>query len=90
MTRKELYNEVKMLNLQDEIKKATGRNFTQVPNNILEDFISLVKAGMENKKKKKPAKKTEKAEVECPMCKLIEVLVSKHIILPSEANYIMN
>ena len=83
MSRKELYAKVKELNLQEEIKKKYGDNYTRVGNTELEAII---------------AKHTAKATItggvksgcgkECKCDKLIEVLKKKHILLSSEVAYI--
>lgn len=39
MNRKELYAKVKELNLQEEVKKEFGKNFTQVSSEDLEQII---------------------------------------------------
>lgn len=39
MTRKELYTKVKELHLENDIRELTGRNYTQVSNEVLEDFL---------------------------------------------------
>ena len=83
MSRKELYAKVKELNLQEEIKKKYGDNYTRVGNTELEAII---------------AKHTTKTQVigvarggcnkKCKCNKLIEVLKKKHILLDSEVAYI--
>ena len=83
MNRKELYAKVKELNLQEEIKKKYGDNYTRVGNTELEAII---------------AKHTAKTQVirvargdcnkNCKCDKLIEVLKKKHILLDSEVAYI--
>ena len=83
MSRKELYAKVKELNLQEEIKKKYGDNYTRVGNTELEAII---------------AKHTAKTQVigvarggcnkKCKCDKLIEVLKKKHILLDSEVTYI--
>ena len=83
MSRKELYAKVKELNLQEEIKKKYGDNYTRVGNTELEAII---------------AKHTAKTQVtgvakgdcnkKCKCDKLIEVLKKKHILLDSEVAYI--
>ena len=83
MSRKELYAKVKELNLQEEIKKKYGDNYTRVGNTELEVII---------------AKHTAEAPTTggvksgcgkgCKCDKLIEVLKKKHILLGSEVAYI--
>ena len=54
MTRKELYNKVKSLNLAEEVKKVFGDNYTRVSNADLEQLIA---------KKEAKSKATCKAEM---------------------------
>lgn len=83
MSRKELYAKVKELNLQEEIKKKYGDNYTRVGNTELEAIIV------------KHTAKTQAIGVarggcdkKCKCDKLIEVLKKKHILLDSEVAYI--
>ena len=82
MSRKELYAKVKELNLQEEIKKKYGDNYTRVGNTELEAIIA------------KHTVKTSTIGVKggcgksCKCDKLIEVLKKKHILLDSEVTYI--
>lgn len=83
MSRKELYAKVKELNLQEEIKKKYGDNYTRVGNTELEAIIA-----------KHTAKTLNTGGVKvgcnkgCKCDKLIEVLKKKHILLDSEVSYI--
>ena len=83
MNRKEIYAKVKELNLQEEIKKKCGDNYTRVGNTKLEAIIA-----------KHTAKATTTGGVKsgcgkgCKCDKLIEVLKKKHILLDSEITYI--
>lgn len=83
MSRKELYVKVKELNLQEEIKKKYGDNYTRVGNTELEAIIA-----------KHTAEATTTGGVKsgcskgCKCDKLIEVLKKKHILLDSEVAYI--
>ena len=83
MSRKELYAKVKELNLQEEIKKEYGDNYTRVRNIVLETIIakhtakSLTTIGVKSGCSKG-----------CKCDKLIEVLKKKHILLGSEVAYI--
>lgn len=83
MSRKELYAKVKELNLQEEIKKKYGNNYTRVGNTKLEAIIAKHTA-------KTPT--TGGVKVGCDKSykcdKLIEVLKKKHILLDSEVAYI--
>ena len=83
MSRKELYAKVKELNLQEEIKKKYGDNYTRVDNTKLEAIIAkhtaktLTTGGIKGSCNKS-----------CKCDKLIEVLKKKHILLDSEVTYI--
>lgn len=83
MSRKELYAKVKELNLQEEIKKKYGDNYTRVGNTELEAIIAKHIA-------KTPTTGGVKGGCgkggKCD--KLIEVLKKKHILLDSEIAYI--
>ena len=83
MSRKELYAKVKELNLQEEIKKKYGDNYTRVGNTELEAIIAKHTA-------KSPTTGGVKSGCGkgCKCDKLIEVLKKKHILLGSEVAYI--
>lgn len=83
MSRKELYAKVKELNLQEEIKKKYGDNYTRVSNTELEAIIAKHTT-------KAPTTKEVKGDCGkgCKCDKLIEVLKKKHILLDSEVAYI--
>lgn len=83
MSRKELYAKVKELNLQEEIKKKYGDNYTRVGNTKLEAIIAKHIA-------KTPTTEGVKGGCgkSCKCDKLIEVLKKKHILLGSEVAYI--
>ena len=83
MSRKELYAKVKELNLQEEIKKKYGDNYTRVGNTELEAIIAKHTA-------KTPTTGIIKGSCDkgCKCDKLIEVLKKKHILLDSEITYI--
>ena len=83
MSRKELYAKVKELNLQEEIKKKYGDNYTRVGSTELEAIIAkhTVKAPTTGEIK-------SGCDRDCKCDKLIEVLKKKHILLDSEIAYI--
>lgn len=83
MSRKELYAKVKELNLQEEIKKRYGDNYTRVGNIELEATIAR---HITKPSSAAPAKAPAKGGCKCD--KLIEVLKKKHILLDSEVAYI--
>ena len=80
MSRKELYAKVKELNLQEEIKKKYGDNYTRVGNTELEAIIAKHTATTREVK--------GSCDKGCKCDKLIEVLKKKHILLGSEVAYI--
>ena len=82
MSRKELYAKVKELNLQEEIKKKYGDNYTRVGNTELEAIIAKHTAKTPTTGVKGGCDKS------CKCDKLIEVLKKKHILLDSEVAYI--
>lgn len=104
MTRKELYNKITELNLQEEVKKACGRNYTQATNSVLESVIAKAEVKKEESKEPKvhkaPKAPAESAKCECKnedksseeskLDKLIKVLHEKRILLNSEVKFIMN
>ena len=83
MSRKEIYAKVKELNLQEEIKKKYGDNYTRVGNTELEAIIAKYTA-------EAPTIGGIKGSCDkgCKCDKLIEVLKKKHILLDSEVAYI--
>lgn len=83
MSRKELYAKVKELNLQEEIKKKYGDNYTRVGNTELEAIIAKYTAEAPTIGGVKSG-----CDKDCKCDKLIEVLKKKHILLDSEVAYI--
>ena len=92
MTRKELYRKIKELNLQDEVKKVYGDNYTRVGNIELAHVIQSAQLASNIAKNitKKDRVKDQNLELinNCKCDKLIEVLKKKHILLDSEIMYI--
>lgn len=90
MKRKEIYELLEKLNLKETVNKEFKRNWTQVGNAQLEQFL---KAYMEPKKpnevkKEAPVEEEKKEAAGNKIERLIEVLVKKRILLPSEIKYI--
>ena len=83
MSRKELYAKVKELNLQEEIKKKYGDNYTRVGNTELEAIIASTQIRLQLQEEIKGG-----CNKNCKCDKLIEVLKKKHILLDSEVTYI--
>ena len=102
MERKEAYEQIKKLGLQEECKKLLGMNFTQCKTNELEDIINTKKA-----KIKAPAKVKVKEEVKAetkievddntinikeskrPFDRLLNILKERHILLESDIKKIL-
>lgn len=78
MDRKQLYNEIISLGLQDEVKSTYGKNYTNCNNAQLQDVIDNV------------CKSTPSKTGICAFQKLVEILAKKKILLKSEVNTIMN
>ena len=102
MERKEAYEQIKKLGLQEECKKLFGKNFTQCKTNELEDIINAKKA-----KIKAPAKVKVKEEIKAetkievddntinikeskrPFDRLLNILKERHILLESDIKKIL-
>lgn len=98
MKRKQVYDKIIELNLQETVKKECGRNYTQVSTFKLEEIIN--KASKVTSKPTSKPTATKKAEVkkevkteeasrkpkstEERLAKLIEILGRKRILLQSE------
>ena len=99
MDRKEAYEQIKKLNLQEECKKKYGKNFTQCKTNELEYIIdsfnkNKVKAVTEVATEVKPTKATTKAtakaeEPKDSFYKLLAILRRRHILLESDIKNIL-
>lgn len=74
--RKQLYFNIKTLHLEEEVKAKYGKSYTQCTNEQLKEVVdSAVKA----------------IEPNCgSLCKLVEILAKKNILLKSEVLDIMN
>ena len=83
MSRKEIFAKVKELNLQEEIEKKYGDNYTRVSNTKLEAIIAKHTA-----KTPTTGRIKDSCDKGCKCDKLIEVLRKKHILLDSEVTYI--
>lgn len=78
MNRKQLYNEITSLGLQEEVKSRYGKNYTQCSNEQLNAIIVDVHNSMST-------------EIDsCSFKKLVDILAKKKILLKSEVNAIMN
>lgn len=84
MNRKQLYNEITSLGLQEEVKSRYGKNYTQCSNADLQKVVDEVHAGL-NKLH------SGGFGVHCgSICKLVDILAKKKILLKSEVEAIMN
>lgn len=84
MNRKQLYNEITSLGLQEEVKSKYGKNYTMCSNADLQKVIDEVHKGLD---------KLHKGGfgVNCgSICKLVDILAKKKILLKSEVEAIMN
>ena len=99
MERKEAYEQIKKLGLQEKCKVQFGKNFTQCKTNELEYIIdsfnkNKVKAVTEVATEVKPTKATTKAtaKTEEPkdcFYKLLAILRKRHILLESDVKEIL-
>lgn len=78
MNRKQLYNEITSLGLQEEVKSRYGKNYTQCSNENLQKLVDEVHMNIP----------TEVGE--SSFKKLVEILAKKKILLKSEVDAIMN
>lgn len=76
MNRKQLYNEITSLCLQDEVKARYGKNYTQCSNADLQEIVDEVKISLAK-------------SCDCAFTRLVEILAKKNILLKSEIDTIM-
>ena len=103
MERKEAYEQIKKLGLQEVCKKMYGKNFTQCKTNELEKIINKAKAKVEVKVNNKinyinavqPTTKTYDTNKDTlnnskrPFDKLLNILRDRHILLESDIKMIL-
>ena len=97
MERKEAYEQIKKLGLQEECKKQLGKNFTRCKTNELEyiiDKFNKIKAVTEVVTEVKPVEATTKAttkteEPKDSFNKLLAILKERHILLESDVKKIL-
>lgn len=93
MNRKELYNKVVELNLQEEVKKVCGRNYTQASNSVLEEVVNkaeVVKVMTEvGATAFNGSTEIKEVGIADKFEKLIKILSHKRILLGSEVKSIM-
>ncbi len=79
MNRKQLFNDVTSLKLQDEVKKRYGKDYTHCTNVQLKEVIDNAVAGLE----------PVGVRGHAPFDKLVDILAKKKILLKSEVDTIM-
>ena len=103
MERKEAYEQIKKLGLQEECKKMYGKNFTQCKTNELEKIINKAKIKAKIKVNNKinyinavqPTTKTYDTNKDTlnnskrPFDKLLNILKDRHILLESDIKMIL-
>ena len=92
MERKEAYEQIKKLGLQEECKKKFGKNFTQCKTSELEAVIKAFKVGVGTKvKTTKAASKTtiKIGEPKGSFNKLLDILMRRHLLLEADVNEIL-
>lgn len=83
MNRKHLYNEITSLGLQKEVKSRYGKNYTQCSNADLQKVVDEVHAGLDELH-------SGGFGINCGLiCKLVDILAKKKILLKSEVEAIM-
>lgn len=88
MNRKQLYNEITSLGLQEEVKSRYGKNYTQCSNEILQKLVDEVHRGLDEISS--PKGRGVEQEVYNSLTALVEILAKKKILLKSEVDIIMN
>ena len=92
MERKEAYEQIKKLGLQEECKKQFGKNFTQCKTSELEGVINAAKVKVETKAKTTkaaPKTVTKTEEPKDSFNKLLAILRKRHILLESDVKEIL-
>ena len=92
MERKEAYEQIKKLGLQEECQKKYGKNFTQCKTSELEVVIKAVKVGVGAEVKATKAINEFAATTEEPkdcFYKLLAILRKRHILLESDIKEIL-
>ena len=92
MERKEAYEQIKKLGLQEECKKKFGKNFTQCKTSELEAVIKAFKVRVGTKVKTTKAASKTTIKIEEPkdsFNKLLDILRKRHILLESDVKEIL-
>ena len=93
MERKEAYEQIKKLGLQEECKKQFGKNFTQCKTSELEAVIKAAKVGVGTKvraTKTTTGAVTKTEEPNDSFYKLLAILRKRHILLESDIKEILD
>lgn len=80
MNRKQLYNEITSLGLQEEVKSRYGKNYTLCSNENLQKLVDEVYKSLNE----------THSGISNLFNKLVEILAKKKILLKSEVSVIMN
>ena len=92
MERKEAYEQIKKLGLQEECKTLYGKNFTQCKTSELEVVIKTAKVGVGVEVKATKATTEAVTKTEEPkdaFYKLLAILRKRHILLESDIKEIL-
>ena len=92
MERKEAYEQIKKLGLQEECKKKFGKNFTQCKTSELEAVIKAFKVGVGTKVKTTKAASKTTIKIEEPkdsFYNLRDILMRRHLLLEADVNEIL-
>ena len=92
MERKEAYEQIKKLGLQEECKKKFGKNFTQCKTSELEGVINTAKIRDEARvkhTKAAPKTVTKTEEPKDSFNKLLAILRKRHILLEADIKEIL-
>ena len=92
MERKEAYEQIKKLGLQEECKKMYSKNFTQCKTSELEAVIKAFKVGVGTKVKTTKAASKTTIKIEEPkdsFSKLLDILMRRHLLLEADVNEIL-
>lgn len=96
MTRKEIFDKIKKLGLKESIKATYSTDYTHLSNPVLIEFLTDYFNKEKDKKRIKESKEkkninsstsassSEYTDIKNTIIKLIDILRSSHILLPSE------
>ena len=88
MNRKQLYNEITSLGLQEEVKSRYGKNYTQCSNEALQKLVDEIHKEMDEISNPKGICVEQVAYNS--LIALVKILAKKKILLKSEVDTIMN